>query len=62
MKEIFVEPVQNASHSLVLCIFRLLRMSHSETERSVMVALHREQEAWEHLSEEALESLEKRFG
>ena len=58
LKEKLVEPVESASHYLMACVYKLLR---GESDREVLVALHKDLAAWEKLSDEALENFEKRF-
>jgi hypothetical protein len=61
LKEILVEPVQNASHYLAVCIYRLFNVQ-VESDNKILAALHEDLNAWEKLSDEALENFEKRFG
>lgn len=61
MKEIFVEPAQNVSHYLAVCIHRLFNVQ-VESDNKILAALHEDLNAWEKLSAEALENFEKRFG
>jgi len=61
LKEILVEPVQNASHYLAVCIYRLFNVQ-VEPDNKILAALHEDLNAWEKLSDEALENFEKRFG
>jgi hypothetical protein len=42
----------------MVCVYKLLR---PESDREVLVALHKDLAAWEKLSDEALENFEKRF-
>ena len=62
LKEKFLEPVQNASHNIVDAVFRLLRVNHrSEVDPEAIAAYRDDLEAWESISDEALETFEKQF-
>jgi len=62
LKETLLEPVQNASRSIVVIVYRLFRANHrSEVDRETITVLREDHDAWENLSAEALENFEKRF-
>lgn len=54
--------MQNASHSIIVVVYRLLRVNHrTEVDHEVADALHEDRDAWEKLSAESLETFEKSF-
>jgi hypothetical protein len=57
-----LESVQNASHSVIVVVYRFFRPNHrSESDSEAVAAYRDDMNAWEQLSDEALVNFEKRF-